>query len=639
MSNNAPTSLNCPTCGAPLDTDGTRALVRCNFCGSMSLLPGILPGQVAAPASALDEIRKMANAGNIIEAIRKYRGIYGVDLKEAKEAVEALQAGRLVTPSAPSLHAPQELTKALEDVLRLLKAGDQVGAIKVYREHFDVSLTRAKYAVGQIAAGQTAWPEAGFRAPAVQTQELRTSPAGKWLATGITLAVILFVGGLILFLMFLPGGPLNKHYHPNEPISLLPSGETAGPDIAALFYDSNKSTRFIGLVDGRTGKLRWQAAKLSGDGFANAIATSPDLIYAANATDLLAYRKSDGGLAWQARMPDRLNYGSSPVLITAGRVITNNADQTIQAYDADSGSLVWSKRLSGYDRSLRIMGNSLVMIDYTDNDYHYGLVFLDPATGSQQNMVTPTCTRNDYVSNIDIDMGFVFSGAENALYLVYDSSYGCVQRLDLASGQISWSATSQDSFSFASDGFQYFMTDSSLYFSSSNDLLAVDRSDGTMKVLLTNPDYKLLPLSMAGDKLIVRARRTRGTERFELWGVDSASGDRTWQLDLQDSSPIDPPDEMVGLIDDTDSGWTWRLIPSGLVVMKFQAAPNQLVLETFNPADGTSLGKQTIDLKRISGDFYSIPTVIGWHGNVSYLRLESNICTLDATTGKFKLVY
>ena len=219
----------------------------------------------------------------------------------------------------------------------------------------------------------------------------------------------------------------------------------------------------------------------------------------------------------------------SVMLVAAGRVITSNADQTIQAYDAATGRLVWSKRLTGYDRSLRLMGNSLVVVDYIDNDYHYGLVFLDPASGDQTNVITPTCTSNDYDSNIDTDTGLVYDQTENALFLVYDSSYGCVQRIDLANGQTSWSISSKDSFSFSPDGFQYLMTDSSLYFSNGNDLMAVDKSAGSMRVLLTNPDYNLLPLVVAGDKLIVRARRTRGTERFELWGVEAASGKQAWQ--------------------------------------------------------------------------------------------------------------
>jgi hypothetical protein len=42
------------------------------------------------PDSGTDEIRRMALAGNKIEAIKRYRAIYGVGLKEAKDAVEKL---------------------------------------------------------------------------------------------------------------------------------------------------------------------------------------------------------------------------------------------------------------------------------------------------------------------------------------------------------------------------------------------------------------------------------------------------------------------------------------------------------------------------------------------------------------------
>lgn len=639
MNNNAPTSLDCPTCGAPLDADGTSAVIRCKFCGNVSLIPGLLPTQAAAPASALDEIRRVAGGGNLADAIERYRQTYGVDQQEARNAIDALQAGRLATPSTAGLHSPEELTKALVEVQHRLSAGDKIGAIKVYRENYDVSLARAKYAIEQIAAGQTASPEAGFSTPAVIAHERRTSPAGKIIATFITLAIILGVSAAVVFAMLQPGGPLTKHYYPNEPVALVASGQDTGPDIAALFYNTDADSRFIGLVDGTTGKLRWQAAKLSGDGFANAVASGPDLVYAANGSDLLAYKKSDGSLAWQAQMPDKVNYGPSTLLVATGRVITNNADQTIQAYDAETGVLAWSKRLSGYDRTLRLMGDSLVVIDTIDNNYHYGLVFLDPATGAQKNLVTPTCTYNDYTSDIDTDTGLIYDQAENALFLVYDTSYGCVQRLDLSSGQTSWSASAKNNFNFSPDGFQYLMTGSSLYFSNSNDLMVVDKSTGSMQVLLTNPDYNLLPLGMAGEKLIVRARRTRGTERFELWGVEAGSGNLAWRLDMQGAEPIDPPNEMSGLIDDTSSGWTWRLAPSGLVLIKFQAKPNQLMLETFNPADGTSQGKQTIALNKVSGDFYSIPTVIGWQGSLVYLSLESNIYVLDVTTGKLKLIY
>ena len=639
MTLNQPTSLNCPACGAPLDVDGTSAVVRCKFCGNTSMLPGTHPSQAAGPVGAMDEIQRLAGGGNLAAAIERYRQAYGVDEQEARDVVETIQSGRQATAAALGMRAPEELTRALEEVQARLKAGDKIGAIKVYREHYDVGLERAKYAVEQIEGGQTLQPETGFQAlnRPVQASQLARPRARTG---GIIITVILLFGAVIgAFILLRSNGGIGPHYDPETPLVLAPSGSNAAAQIAGVFYNADADTHSIGLVDPATGKLLWQAAKLSGDGNPEAVVSGPDLIYAANATDLLAYHKSDGSLAWQAQMPDKLNYGDSTMLVTAGRVITNNADQSIHAYDAATGQQVWSKQLAGYDRTLRLMGASLVVMDYTDSSSDYGLLFLDPATGTQQNVITPTCTFNDNSSYLDTDAGLLYDQAGNALYLVYDSSSGCVQRLDLTSGKTVWEADSKDSFSFSPDGLQSLMTDSTLYFSNGNNLLAVDNSSGNMKVLMTNPDYELLPLAMAGDKLIVRARRTRGTETFQLWGVDAVSGSQVWQVDMQGSSPIDPPNEMSGLIDNTDFGWTWRLASTGLVVGNFQAQPNQLVLETFNPASGTSLGKKAIPLNNISGDFYDIPTVLSWQGNVAYLSLDLNIYSLDVTTGQLKVIY
>ena len=339
-------------------------------------------------------------------------------------------------------------------------------------------------------------------------------------------------------------------------------------------------------------------------------------------------------------MSDKLNYSLTPLLVTAGRVLTLNVDQSIQGYDALTGSLVWSRRLAGYDRTLRLMGGSLVVLDYTPNSYTYSLFFLDPADGTQQRVLTPTCQNDqDYSSDLDVDSGLLYLESENTLFLVYDSSYGCVQRLDFTTGQVAWQTNSADSFRFSPEGFNPLLTDTTLFFDNGNQLLAVDRSTGAIQALLDNPDYDFVPLAVSGDTLLVRARRTRGTERFELWGVNPVTGTLVWQKDLQGASPIDPPNEMIGLVDGTDVGFTWRLSSTGLIVIKFQGGPNQVVLDTFNPADGALQREKIVPMKLVTGDFYPVPIVIGWQGDLVYLNLDSEIYALDFTTGKIAFHY
>jgi len=96
---------------------------------------------------------------------------------------------------------------------------------------------------------------------------------------------------------------------------------------------------------------------------------------------------------------------------------------------------------------------------------------------------------------------------------------------------------------------------------------------------------------------------------------------------------------MAGLIDKNDLGWTWHMTSAGLVLLTFSGEPNRLTLETFNPADGTSLGKQTINLSRVSGDFYSIPSVFGSQGDSLYLNVDNNLYSVDLASGKISVIY
>lgn len=107
-------SFNCPNCAAPLDYDGGADLtITCPHCKGSVIVPEELrvdsgaPGafdllQLAGQSTRLAEMARLIRAGNKIGAIKIYREVFGVGLKEAKDAVEALMAGKSVVASAPS---------------------------------------------------------------------------------------------------------------------------------------------------------------------------------------------------------------------------------------------------------------------------------------------------------------------------------------------------------------------------------------------------------------------------------------------------------------------------------------------------------------------------------------------------------
>ena len=95
-----PTSLRCPTCSAPLDLPPEHAsTLRCPYCGASVLLTE-RSGQVQAAASherhsdAIADVLRHLRAGSKISAVKAYRDHFGTGLKESKDAVERLEAGQ-----------------------------------------------------------------------------------------------------------------------------------------------------------------------------------------------------------------------------------------------------------------------------------------------------------------------------------------------------------------------------------------------------------------------------------------------------------------------------------------------------------------------------------------------------------------
>ena len=85
--------------------------------------------------------------GRKIEAIKLYRQQTGVGLKEAKDAVDAMSAGRAV----PAASLGDLYRLGVEDLVR---QGRKIEAIKQYRERTGVGLKEAKEAIDSIAAGR-----------------------------------------------------------------------------------------------------------------------------------------------------------------------------------------------------------------------------------------------------------------------------------------------------------------------------------------------------------------------------------------------------------------------------------------------------------------------------------------------------
>jgi ribosomal protein L7/L12 len=104
-------------------------------------------------ANQEQQLRELVANGNKIAAIKLYREITNLGLKEAKDAVEAIASGASFITSTPIRSSLQNDTLLEEHIKHFLAEQKKIEAVKLYREANHCGLKEAKDAVDLIQAG------------------------------------------------------------------------------------------------------------------------------------------------------------------------------------------------------------------------------------------------------------------------------------------------------------------------------------------------------------------------------------------------------------------------------------------------------------------------------------------------------
>ncbi len=94
------------------------------------------------------ELLELVNAGQKIEAIKRLREATGMGLSEAKDSVDRLVEREALTDSKLD-------EESLEEVRTMLRRGQKIEAIKLYREMTGLGLADAKRAVEEMSISGT----------------------------------------------------------------------------------------------------------------------------------------------------------------------------------------------------------------------------------------------------------------------------------------------------------------------------------------------------------------------------------------------------------------------------------------------------------------------------------------------------
>jgi ribosomal protein L7/L12/streptogramin lyase/DNA-directed RNA polymerase subunit RPC12/RpoP len=396
-------TFECPACGAPLDYEGADATMRCPYCHNSVIVPEELLSdhqpenvpeaspRITTPDLGIDnlkrlkEVKALIEAGKKIEAIKLFREITGVGLREAKQAVDDLEAGVPVeitsfsstahTASSTPYGASPEKAAGLGKVAHLTQDGKKIEAIKLYREIFDVSLLEAKTAVEKIQAGK--FDEVAQMAlassyipqvfpPAVESKISKTVLAGSAATAAgggscliLTISVILLVTIVpILIAMASNGGPLSEAWSRVNPfafarLSLSFGGEGTGPgrftDVRNITVDNHSNNIYVTeLKGGRVQVFNSEGKYISqwdaGDGkmyISSIAADRMGNVYLAINGELKRYNGANGAFLGKLAYEDGNNFDYVATSVDGGLVaFWDEFNDNLVRFDKN-GNIVW----------------------------------------------------------------------------------------------------------------------------------------------------------------------------------------------------------------------------------------------------------------------------------------------------------
>jgi outer membrane protein assembly factor BamB len=451
--------------------------------------------------------------------------------------------------------------------------------------------------------------------------------------------VLIIVIGLLVAPVILGGllSGCSKYSNRNVrgAVLAMPASEDTGvPDLLITNWTPGPSSgKFFVTYTTRAGKTRrvlWEKTLEEFDmWYYPQAAFDESYVYYVAGARLLALSRADGAVAWEAPLSD-LMWHSCPNCIqkVKDRVIALTADYVLQGVDASDGELAWSVRLNdsatAYE-GFRVVNDQVVLLDRGGADVQ-GAIFhiFDPADGKLVQQIVPTCPDSEAGPGVNIEQAFIEQnptrGAQ-AIYLYYcwaePGSYA--QSWSLTSGEMVWQAplpeearTSRDSFLLGQD---------ILYVNTYNGLFGNSLNTGQTKSLVReiDPDYDVTLLAEQEERIIAWARRTRGSSKYELWGL-YPTGERIWRHEVQ-------VDALYGVSNGRLEG-AYHLTRNGIVMVQILDKPEQMLVEILDPQTGQVTHQSTAEIEVASLD------AIVWCSHYAYLTVWGDLYAVDLETGE-----
>ncbi|GAB4535820.1 MAG: hypothetical protein Fur0018_26260 [Anaerolineales bacterium] len=314
------------------------------------------------------------------------------------------------------------------------------------------------------------------------------------------------------------------------------------------------------------------------------------------------------------------------------RLLVLSGNGALQAFEAQTGALLWLQRLEDTPRQLFDFAGRPALLTQQEETLGLNVYALEDGTLKQR--IIPQCPNDPFPENpqtLDARSSVFTAPDHQSVYFVFGFlEPGCIQRWDAGQDAPRWQVTFPVENLPAIPGGHWLITPQYLAFTKNNSLYAVELIGGDFHEQVLSQDYNIFPLSAADNGLLLQAGRKRGSRRSELWYVDSQTWKLLWTY-LPDAEA--PLDTSLQVIPNTGQ---WYAVPTakGVAVFQFFPDPFQVKMELVNTASGGLEQQQTLHVPAPPDAWMQF---VAWEADEIWLSLTNHLVDLDTATNQVRL--
>lgn len=416
-----------------------------------------------------------------------------------------------------------------------------------------------------------------------------------------------------------------------ETALLLPGEPNGAVGLVALtsYYDRGSATTVheVARYDGADKPL-WTGPALGESAYQVAMASDGRRVVYADESQVIALDLADGVEQWRTPVSDVVDGRCATcVSMVGGQVLVTSADGVLHALDGETGATTWERRFEDQRGTTHVAGDRIVVIDGPPSERR--AIVLGVPDGAELASFTPSCADagapTGFGDGIDVDSP-VLPQLDGSIVVAYGTWPGCIDRWDVATATLRWQAKLPET-SYSWD-LQVVQGGATLVTQDGEgSLAAVDLESGAARTLPAGEDVELYPVGLGPDVVIALAKGTRGSARWDVRGLDPATGAVRWTSSLGEAVPSIDAYGASAIVSSNETHAAVHVDGAGVHVVSLDGGIGDLTVQHLDPATGTAEAARVIPMDHGPGSLSFVP--LGWPPNRSVLLLGDDIAVVD----------